>query len=220
MPDVQQRRGEARAERLLHGTEHVVVGVVNLGSVLELVEPRQLRLVVVREERPGVLRQAIRGLFGHEPVVVPCVLEPSHQHRVEGQLLEHPRRHFGPPRDSVRHPRLVEPIVIRQPVGVRQVHLLRVLRVLLQERERVVPLVLLHVQRHQTGVVAELVVRLLGVRGVAPPRKVTRTLLNHLGVILDVEHPHDIHQLIPPVVLAHQRHGLLELLRLDVHVHR
>ena len=183
-------------------------------------EPCQLRLVVVREERPGVLRQAIRGLLGHEPVVIPCVLEPSHQHRVEGQLLEHPRRHFGPPRDSVRHPRLVEPIVIRQPVGVRQVHLIRVLRVLLQERERVVPLVLLHVQRHQTGVVAELVVRLLGVRGVAPPCKVTRTLLNHLGVILDVEQPHDLHQLIPPVVLAHQRHGLLELLRLDVHVHR
>mmetsp|Transcript_8216 Transcript_8216/g.37427 ORF Transcript_8216/g.37427 Transcript_8216/m.37427 type:complete len:324 (+) Transcript_8216:3489-4460(+) len=92
--------------------------------------------------------------------------------------------------------------------------------VLLQERERVVPLLLLDVQRHQTGVVAELVVSLLGVRGIAPPSKVTRALLKHLGVSLDVEQLHDLHQLGPPVVLAHQRHGLLVLLRLDVHVHR
>ena len=93
------------------------------------------------------------------------------------ERLEHSQALPALPRLLVRVLRLLEAVVLGEPLRVRQIHLRRVRWVLLDELHRVRPHVELEVEREQSLDVAELQQHLTRVRVVLVPLEVLKARL-------------------------------------------
>mmetsp|Transcript_4865 Transcript_4865/g.12153 ORF Transcript_4865/g.12153 Transcript_4865/m.12153 type:complete len:337 (-) Transcript_4865:1724-2734(-) len=137
------------------------------------------------------------------------------------QRLQHGSGHLRVPGRGERLARLVEAVVLRQPLRVWEVHAVAQPRrgVPSHQREGVVPVSRADVHRQKPCVIAKLGVHLLGVRGVcaSPACKMRSALAQRWRIPPCIKRAHHLHQLLLPPVLADDGDGLVEFLGLDVH---
>mmetsp|Transcript_9414 Transcript_9414/g.27996 ORF Transcript_9414/g.27996 Transcript_9414/m.27996 type:complete len:589 (+) Transcript_9414:1058-2824(+) len=203
----------------------VRVGVVHVGAAAQLPEVLHGLLVdalaLLRAHRLPVLGRLGRvdHLHSQAPEVRGGVLVAPLQHGVVRELLDHLQREVRTPRLLVRVEGIVEAVIEGEPLRPGEVDLRRVLRMLLAQRERLVPAVGLHVQGDEHAHVAHLDDGLLREGVVLMGPEGLHGLLQQARLVLR-ELPDHLDQAVQGADLDEDLHRLPGLPRREVHLAR